>query len=44
MHGEIKTPNEGMPFGGRNDIIKVDLQVTWCDGVEQIQSVQNMIQ
>lgn len=44
MHGEIKTPNEGIPFGGWNDNIKVDLQVTWRDGVEQIQRVQNMVQ
>jgi hypothetical protein len=31
-----------IPFGGWNDNIKVDLQVTWHDGVEQIQRVQNM--
>lgn len=32
-----------IPFGGWNDNFKVDLQVTWRDGVEQIQRVQNKV-
>jgi hypothetical protein len=31
-------------FGGWNDNIKVDLPVTWREGVGQIHRVQNMVQ
>lgn len=33
-----------IPFRGWNENIKVDLQVTWRDGAEQTQRVQNMAQ